>query len=139
MKIRSNLRFGFTLMEIMLVMVIIGLLAAFLVAKNMGVIGGATAVAAQGLVRNVKTELMSYRLSAGHFPSTQQGLAALVSAPSGDPKPMMWRKIRDDIPKDPWMKELIYECPGRKNPDTFDLYSSGPDMQPGNADDVWAD
>ena len=71
----------------------------------------------------------------GFFPTTDQGLQALVVQPDTDPKPTRWYQLYRDMPKDPWQNNYIYICPGIKNPNGYDLYSAGPDRKPGTADD----
>ena len=62
----------------------------------------------------------------GFFPTTEQGLQALVIQPDTDPKPTRWYQLYKDMPKDPWQNNYIYICPGIKNPNSYDLYSAGP-------------
>ena len=119
MKLRlSPSRAGFTLMEIMLVVAIIALLAGL-------------------LINSLKTNLVMYNMKAGNFPSTEQGIKALVTRPDGEPRPLSWSKIIDEVPNDPWGHPFYYERPGKKHPDSFDIYSAGKDGKPGTEDDVW--
>jgi general secretion pathway protein G len=73
----------------------------------------------------------------GYPPTTEQGLQALVSQPSTEPRPQRWYQLFKEIPKDPWGNNYIYLCPGRKSPTGFDLYSAGPDRKADTADDDW--
>lgn len=131
---------AFTLMEIMLVVTIIALLAGLAIFKMGGVVGVGETAAARADLQSFRTALIAYRAVAGTFPSTSQGLQALVRRPEGEPKPLMWRKVFDgDIKQDPWRHDFVYKCPGDKNPQSYDLYSVGEDGQPGTEDDIWPD
>jgi general secretion pathway protein G len=81
--------------------------------------------------------LKFYQMMNGSFPTTDQGLRALVENPTSSPQPAHWRQLIEYIPSDPWNTEYIYRCPGVKNPDGYDLFSAGPDRKPDTADDVW--
>ena len=87
----------------------------------------------------MKTMLTMYRGLAGGYPSTSQGLKALVARPNAEPRPRTWRKIADKLPIDPFGTVYVYICPGEKNPRSFDLFSAGKDHQPGTDDDIWPD
>jgi general secretion pathway protein G len=130
---------GFTLMEIMLVVLIIALLAAMLIGNSADYLGFGQDTRAKADMNTIKVNLTIYRGGAGNYPSTAQGLKAMVSRPDGEPRPVTWRQITDKVPIDPWGNEFIYVCPGQKNPGSFDLYSAGKDRQQGTADDVWPD
>ncbi len=82
------------------------------------------------------TALEAYKLQNGSYPSTQQGLAALATAPTGEPKPQRWTPTLDKVVKDPWGRDYIYVRPGKKNPRTYDLISKGEDGIEGTADDL---
>jgi general secretion pathway protein G len=71
----------------------------------------------------------------GFYPTTEQGLQALVTQPNTDPKPTRWYQLYKELPKDPWGSDYIYRCPGLKNPNGYDLYSAGPDRKPDTTDD----
>jgi general secretion pathway protein G len=146
MKLRTSPSFvrasaaAFTLMEIMLVVTIIALLAGLAIFKMGGVIGVGETAAARADLQSFRTALIAYRATAGSFPSTAQGLQALVRRPEGEPKPLMWRKVFDgDIKQDPWHHDFVYKCPGEKNTTSYDLYSVGEDGRPGTEDDIWPD
>ncbi|MEQ1861948.1 MAG: type II secretion system major pseudopilin GspG [Chthoniobacteraceae bacterium] len=136
MKLRTPSRAGFTLMEIMLVVAIIALLAGLLVYNQIGVLDTGSETAARANMNTIKMNLVTYRMSAGNFPSTDQGLKALVSRPESEPRPLNWKKILDEVPRDPWGREFFYANPGVKHPDSFDLYSAGKDGKPNTEDDV---
>jgi general secretion pathway protein G len=138
MKLRSPHRQGgFTLMEIMLVVAIIAILAGMLIYKNADVLETGSDVAAKANLANLRTSLITYRMYAGIYPTTEQGLKALVTKPESEPRPLSWKKVFDEIPRDPWGREFLYANPGVKHPDSYDLYSAGKDGKPNTEDDVW--
>ena len=128
---------GFTLLEIMLVVSIIVIILGVAISK----LGNTTAIAksmrVQADIQAIKTQLQLYESMNGFFPSTEQGLQALVTQPQNDPKPTRWYQLFKEMPKDPWGSDYIYRNPGLKNPGGYDLYSAGPDRQADTADDDW--
>jgi general secretion pathway protein G len=128
---------GFTLLEIMLVVTIIALLMGAAIWRLAGNVEVGRKVRVQGDIQAITTQLKLYQSLNGFYPTTEQGLQALVSPPSSDPKPTRWTQLLTDVQKDPWNVPYIYYCPGRKNPNGFDLYSAGPDRTPDTADDDW--
>lgn len=128
---------AFTLLEIMLVVMIIGLLLGTAIYKLRGNVETARIVAVDSSLQSIRTQLKLYESMNGFAPSTDQGLKALVVQPPGDPQPTRWTQLLDSVPKDPWGKEFVYLNPGRKNATSYDLYSSGPDRTPDTPDDVW--
>lgn len=124
---------GFTLLEIMLVVMIIALLAG----SAIYMMGGNITVAKDGRVdtdiQTIKTQLMVYEAAVGHLPGTEQGLKALMAPPQ--PKPRNWKKLMDKMPMDPYGQEYHYVQPGVHNPDSYDLFSAGKDNIPNTADD----
>ncbi len=131
----STHRNGFTLMEIMLVVMIIALLATAAIYGFGDVFGGVQEKKAKTDLSTLKTALITYRGNTGNYPTTTEGLQALVKPP--EPKPSGWRKIMDDLENDPWGNAYAYERPGKRNPDSYDIYSLGPDGKGGTEDDVW--
>ena len=127
---------GFTLLEIMLVVMIIGLLLGTAIYKLRGNVEVARIVAVQSSLQSIRTQLKLYESFNGAPPTTDQGLNALVTQPGGEPRPLHWMQLLDSVPKDPWGKDFIYLSPGRRNPNGYDLYSSGPDRLPDTADDI---
>jgi general secretion pathway protein G len=87
----------------------------------------------------LRTGLASYKSITGSFPTTEQGLPALVAEPALPPFSSEWVRLLSAVPKDPWGSDYIYFCPGRKHPDKYDLYSAGPDRLPNTADDDWSE
>lgn len=126
---------GFTLLEIMVVVVIIGILAALIVPAIAGKDDAARVEVARANLRAVSAALEQYKLDNFAYPSSQQGLEALVSKPGGEPAAPNWRKdgylSRKDL-KDPWGRDYQYLSPGTRG--RYDLYSLGRDGRPGGAD-----
>ena len=122
---------GFTLIEILVVVVIIGILAAIVVPRVMDRTGDARQTKARSDIQALSTALNMYRLDNFNYPGTNQGLEALVSRPGGSPEARNWRNggYIDRIPKDPWGRDYVYLSPGQRG--DFDLYSLGNDGQPG--------
>ena len=129
---------GFTLIELLLVVVIIGILAAIVVPKLTGRTEEAQIGATKATMTNIRTALGLYETDNGKYPAQEQGLLALIEKPTTAPEPKKWRKYLDTstVPKDAWEHEFEYKNPGEKNPDGYDLVSSGPDGQMGNDDDI---
>lgn len=124
---------GFTLLEILVVVVIIGVLATFVAPNIFNRVGESYQVATQNQMAIFKTALELYRLDNGRYPTTDQGLQALISKPSLPPVPGNWSQpyLDEDVPKDPWGNSYIYKCPGEKKPAKYDLISYGRDGVPG--------
>ena len=128
---------GFTLLEIMLVVSIIVIILGVAISKLGNTTGIAKSMRVQADVQAIKTQLQLYESMNGFFPTTEQGLQALVTQPQNDPRPTRWYQLFKEMPKDPWGSDYIYRDPGLKNPGGYDLYSAGPDRQPDTADDDW--
>jgi len=127
---------GFTLIEIMVVMVILGMLVAIVAPNIMGRSDQAKVTIAETQLRNIQNALDLYRLDNSHYPSTQQGLEALVSKPTGTPEPKNWNPegYLKNVPVDPWGNPYQYVSPGTEGP--YDLYSLGSDGQEGGDGDA---
>jgi general secretion pathway protein G len=127
----QNKRHGFTLIEIMLVVIIIGILAAMLVPNIAGRSDQARKTAARSDIEsNLSTALDLYKMDAGQYPTTAQGLGALLAAPTVPPVPGQWSGPylkKKKVPKDPWGRNYVYLFPGTKNPESYDLASLGAD------------
>jgi general secretion pathway protein G len=122
---------GFTLVEIMVVVVILGILAALIVPRVVGRTDEARAVATKQDIAAIMQALKLYRLDNGRYPATEQGLAALVTKPQSQPTPSNWQKYLDKIPKDPWGEPYQYLNPGVRG--EIDVFSLGADKQPGGS------
>jgi general secretion pathway protein G len=119
---------GFTLIELMIVMVIIGLLAALVAPRMLNKVGKSKVKAAKAQIEMFSTALDSFKLDTGRYPTTEEGLKALIKNPGikGWDGPYLKKK---KIPKDPWGNKYIYKCPGEH--DTYDIISYGADGQIG--------
>jgi general secretion pathway protein G len=126
---------AFTLLEIMLVVTIIAILMGAAIYKLAGNVEIAKHTAVTADVQALGTQLKLYESMNGFFPTTEQGLQALVTPPDTDPKPARWYQLFKEVPKDPWHNNYIYRCPGVKNPGGYDLFSAGPDRIADTADD----
>ncbi|MFB3895031.1 MAG: type II secretion system major pseudopilin GspG [bacterium] len=130
---------GFTLIEIMVVVIIIGVLAALVVPQFTGRTERARIAAAKTQIDSLfSTALDMYEADNGTYPSTDQGLAALRVQPTTDPAPKNWKGpyLKKDVPLDPWGNAYVYTYPGTHNTAGYDLYSYGPDGQDGTDDDI---
>lgn len=129
-------RRGFTVLEILIVLAVIGMLVALGVSQADKILGNSQESIARIYVNEtMKTPLMSYRMHMGSYPSTQEGLQALITPPGN--RADRWRGPYIDsktVPLDPWGNPYQYRYPGTKNPDKYDLYSYGPSGQEGNDD-----
>ena len=135
---RRLLRRGFTLMEMILVLAIIGILVGLGIFAMKGVVGDAEIGKAMADIRTMQTNIVRYRTMAGFIPSQAQGLEALAKKPSGNPAPRSWRQLMDPSALlDPWGHPYQYRNPGKKEVGGYDIYSMGPDGQDGTADDVY--
>jgi general secretion pathway protein G len=120
---------GFTLLELLVVVLIIGLLAGFVAPRYFGQVGKSEINVAKAQIDALEKALDQYRLDTGHYPTTEAGLVSLVQRPQSEPK---WSGpyLRKDVPLDPWGRAYVYKMPGEKGGD-FDLLSYGKDGQPG--------
>jgi general secretion pathway protein G len=135
----ASRRRGFTLLEILVVLAIIGLLVGVLV-KNVGggFRSGETATARIFVTSTAPAILVRYRIDVGDYPSTAEGLDALVNAPAG--KVDRWRNgpyvDGGKLPLDPWGEPFSYRYPGTRNKTGYDIFSKGPDKTEGTPDDI---
>ena len=120
---------GFTLLEVMVVVVIIGVLMAIIVPNVLGRADDARATAARTDVANLMQALKLYKLDNQRFPTAEQGLQALVAKPTTAPAPMNWKPYLDKLPNDPWGRAYVYVNPGVKG--EVDVMSFGADGQAG--------
>jgi general secretion pathway protein G len=132
---RSSL--GFTLIEVLVVVAILGILAAIVVPRLMDRPDEAKRIAAKADVGAIVQTLKLYRLDNGFYPTTEQGLVALVQKPATNPVPNNWRPYLDRLPKDPWQGDYQYLQPGVRG--EIDVFSLGADRArggEGNAADI---
>ena len=126
---------GFTLIELLLVLVILATLATVIVPKFTRRSEQAKTTAAKTDIANLELALDSFEIDISRFPTTSEGLRALVTKPSNADE---WKEpyIKRGVPKDPWGNEYVYKKPGQYNKYSYDLSSAGPDGQIGGDDDI---
>jgi general secretion pathway protein G len=128
---------GFSLIELMVVVIILGILAMYIGPKLMGRTEQAKEVQARVQIEGLETALKLYKLDNGTYPTTEQGLQALVERPDTENVMQRWRKggylEKDKVPKDPWGNEFIYLSPGIQG--DYDISSYGADGVPGGEDE----
>lgn len=131
-------RRGFTLVEILVVITIVVLLAGLAITNLNKVLGNSqTDVARLFVNQSLKAALVTYRMNLGSYPTTDEGLQALITAPAA--KVDRWRGPYiegNKIPQDPWSQPYMYRSPGVHNKDGYDLWSMGPDQKDGTDDDI---
>ncbi len=125
----KRLQAGFTLLELMVVLVILAILATFVVPMIMDRPDEARIVKAKQDIANISTALKLYKLDNFTYPTTEQGLEALVKKPTQPPVPKHWKPYLKQLPKDPWGRPYLYVSPGEHG--DFDLYTLGADGQEG--------
>lgn len=140
MKIHSNLRplrrkAGFTLLEMVIVLGIIAMILGGAIYMLKGIGNSAKLKQVDADFASLSNALKAYEMNAGTYPTTQQGLRALVEKPTTTPVPRRWSQISTKVPLDPWKQEYLYKFPGSKNPTEFELISKGPDGQEKTEDD----
>lgn len=133
-------RAGFSLIELLLVLVILATLTAIILPRFTGRSEQANETAAQTDIRTLESLLMNFETDCGRFPTQEEGLEALIEQP---PDMQRWRGpylTQNKVPNDPWGGDYIYVYPGRENTHGFDLSSPGPNGEPGDEDDIvnWA-
>ncbi|MNE38210.1 Type II secretion system protein G precursor [compost metagenome] len=119
---------GFTLLELLVVLVVLGLLAGLVAPKYFNQLGKSEAKVARAQIEGLSKALDLYRLEIGHYPSSEQGLQALTAAPTDETR---WAGpyLQKTVPQDPWGRNYIYRSPGENG--EYDLLSMGKDGQPG--------
>lgn len=137
MTVSARWRVGFTLIEVLVVIVVIGMLAAIVAPNVFRHVGASREATARSQIELFGSALDTYRLDNGIYPTTEQGLAALRSMPRSEPRPRNWRGpyLRKDVPVDPWGRAYIYRSPGAANPGGYDLVSYGRDGKEGGTDE----
>jgi len=140
---RASRARGFTLLEILVVLAIVGMLVGLAVGNFDKIFGNAQEKVAHTFVNSsMKAPLMAYRMDMGDYPSSAEGLQALVAAPQSRGDRWKGPYVTDGvIPPDPWNEPYQYRYPGTHNKSGFDLWSKGRDKQDGTADDIgnWAE
>ncbi len=128
MNIRRRPEQGFTLLELLVVLVVLGLLAGIVAPKYFNQLGRSETKVARAQIEGLVKALDIYRLEVGRYPSTEQGLLALITAPTDEPR---WTGpyLQKAVPQDPWGRAYVYRSPGERG--DFDLLSMGKDGQPG--------
>jgi general secretion pathway protein G len=130
-----NLQRAFTLIELLLVLVILGVLAAIVVHKFTGRTEQARITAAQTQIATFGTALDAFEVDNGYYPKGRNGLQDLFVQPRDA---VSWKGpyMKGSMPVDPWGNPYVYECPGKHNPTSYDLMSMGPDGREGGDDDI---
>lgn len=124
-----NKNTGFSLIEIMVVVVILGILASIVVPKIISRPDEARVVKAKQDVLSIQNALDLYKLDNGFYPTTDQGLLALVEKPTSNPIPKDWKPYLKSLPKDPWGRDYLYLNPGQHG--EIDIFTEGADGEPG--------
>ncbi|MDD5200371.1 MAG: type II secretion system major pseudopilin GspG [Terrimicrobiaceae bacterium] len=125
---------AYTLFEIMLVLGIIAVLVGSAIYLLVGNVDVARIQRVDADYQAITTQLKTYEMMNFTFPTTEQGLNALVTRPTIEPVPKRWTQLLQSVPLDPWGTPYRYAYPGKKNPASFDLYSLGPDRQESDDD-----
>src|SRR3989449_6072363 len=123
---------GFTLIEILVVIIVLGLLAALVGPRILGRVSEAKSATARTQIELLGLALDNYRLDSGAYPTTEQGLDALQTKPTREPVPLNWRgpHLKKAVPLDPWGRPYIYKSPGEPNPPPYDPLPLGRGRQP---------
>jgi general secretion pathway protein G len=133
--IRSRVAAGFTLLEMVIVLGIIAVLLGGSIALITTIPDGAKIQRVEQDFIAIGNALKTYKMNAGSYPTTAQGLKALVEKPGGQPQPTRWTQVMKKPPTDPWGNEYGYLFPGRKDPSEFELISKGKDGTEGGEQD----
>jgi general secretion pathway protein G len=135
MRMRSRSRGGFTLIEILVVILVLGVLAALVAPSVFQHVGSSRVTAASSQIEMLGSALDAYRLDNDYYPGTDQGLMALRVAPTGEPAPRNWRGpyLKKDVPMDPWGRAYIYRAPSLDPTRDYDLISYGRDGKEGGS------
>jgi len=131
------MRDAFTLIELLVVIIILGLLAGIVIPRVVGRVDQARRESTRIQLKALKGALEQFRMDNGFYPTTEQGLRALVEKPDVPPVHKRWHRYLDAVPRDGWGNEFVYVAPGEGHP--YELFSKGPDGLEGTEDDlsVW--
>lgn len=127
---------GFTLLEMVIVLGIIALILGGVGYKMLGIQDAARLKRVDGDFASFQSLLSSYKLNAGVYPTTQQGLKALVEKPTTTPVPRRWVQVLSKLQNDPWENPYIYRYPGKKRANEYEIISRGPDGLENTPDDI---
>ena len=133
---RSKTKSGFTLIELLLVLVILASLAAIVTPKFAKRSEQARITAAKTQISQFEVALDAFEIDLSRYPTTTEGLRALVERPTSDADDWQQPYLRRDVPQDPWGNDYVYRYPGQYNDQGYDLYSFGPDRKLGGGDDI---
>lgn len=125
---------GFTLVEVLVVIIILGLIAGLILPRITGRVDEAKVETTKIQMKAIKDALEQYKLDNGIYPTTEQGIKALVEKPSIPPLPARWRQYLDKLPQDSWGREFLYLSPGINRP--YELRSIGADGKEDTEDDI---
>ncbi len=130
-------RRGFTLIEILVVIIVLGMLAALVGPRILGRVSEAKSATARTQIELLGLALDSYRLDNGGYPTTEQGLDALNEKPTREPLAQNWRGpyLKKALPLDPWGRPYVYQSPGEHGASSYDLSTLGRDGQPGGSEE----
>jgi general secretion pathway protein G len=124
------------LLEMVVVLGIIALILGAAITYSKGIGEAARYTATEAKIKECAAKLEAYRLGAGHYPTTEQGLGALVAKPGTGPQPKRWTKQMQSVPKDGWEAEFVYRNPGKRDDSTYEIVSMGGDGKMDTEDDV---
>ncbi|MEO6445675.1 MAG: type II secretion system major pseudopilin GspG [Gemmatimonadaceae bacterium] len=131
------MRTGFTLLELIVVIIVLGLLAGLVAPQIFGRVSEARVTTAKTQMELLGTALDNYRLDNGSYPTSEQGLKALREKPTREPVPANWRGpyLRKEVPQDPWGVAYVFRSPGTRNANGYDLMTLGRDGKAGGSDE----
>ena len=129
-------RAGFTLLEMVIVLGIIAMILGGAIFAMRGIGDAAKLRQVEADFKSFESALAMYKLNAGSYPTTQQGLKALVEKPTSTPVPRRWVQVMSKVPDDPWDSPYGYRFPGKKRANQFELISKGPDGIDNTPDDL---
>ncbi len=135
-RMQGSPRGGFTLVELLLVLVILGTLAAIVVPKFAGRTEQARVASAKSQIANFGVALDAFEVDMGYYPKGKDGLQDLVQTPRDAGANWHGPYMKEGIPADPWGNPYVYECPGKHSLSGYDISSAGPDGRMGNEDDI---